>query len=217
MRGSVQAAFEEGTQAQWFHDLLESLVDRIVVCHRRGEHRGMKADQKDADQLSARLLSGDLRAVYHGSTDRMVLRELTRTYTHLVEDSTRAMLRLKSLFRSVAIPTPGRRVYAMREREKWLAKLSNRGARYRAEALYAQIDPLGALRPRAKAAMIVEARRDPAWKVLRSIPFLGPVRVALILATMKTPWRFRTKRNLWAYTGLAVVTQSSADHDFVDG
>jgi hypothetical protein len=62
--------------------------------------------------------------------------------------------------------------------------------------------------------MVAEARRDPAWEVLGSVPFFGPVRVALLLATMKTPWRFRTKRNLWAYAGLAVVTESSADHEF---
>jgi transposase len=53
--------------------------------------------------------------------------------------------------------------------------------------------------------------------VLRTIPFLGPVRVALLLATLQTPWRFRTKRNLWAYAGLAVVTRSSADCTIVDG
>ncbi len=45
----------------------------------------------------------------------------------------------------------------------------------------------------------------------------GPVRVALLLATMQTPWRFRTKRNLWAYAGLAVVTRSSADYAVVAG
>jgi hypothetical protein len=33
---------------------------------------------------------------------------------------------------------------------------------------------------------------------------------------MQTPWRFRTKRNLWAYAGLAVVTRSSADYTLVD-
>jgi hypothetical protein len=58
----------------------------------------------------------------------------------------------------------------------------------RAEVLYAQLDVLREVRPKAKAAMVAEARRDPAWPVLRSIPFLGPVRVALLLATMKTPW-----------------------------
>jgi hypothetical protein len=65
--------------------------------------------------------------------------------------------------------------------------------------------------------MLAEGRRDPAWTVLRTIPFLGPVRVALLLATLQTPWRFRTKRHLWAYAGLAVVTHSSADHEMQDG
>jgi transposase len=217
MRGSIHVAFEEGTQAQWLHDLLTPLVDRVLVCHRRGEHRGNKADQVDADQLSRRLFTGDLRAVYHGSTDRATLRELTRTYSNVVEDATRVMLRLKSLFRARAIATPGKRVYAMRERAEWLARLTDSGARFRAQALYAELDVLRELRPKVKTAMIAEARRDPAWKLLRTIPFLGPVRVALLLATLKTPWRFRTKRNLWSYAGLAVVTQSSADHEFVGG
>ncbi len=56
MRGTVHVAFEEGTQAQWLHDLLAPRVDRVVVCDRRGEARqGNKGDQVDADQLSDRL------------------------------------------------------------------------------------------------------------------------------------------------------------------
>ena len=83
--------------------------------------------------------------------------------------------------------------------------------------MYAELDVLRALRPNAKAAMVAEARRDPAWAVLQTIPFFGPVRVARLLATMQTPWRFRTKRHLWGYAGLAVVTRSSADYVLVDG
>lgn len=44
------------------------------------------------------LRRGTLRAVYHGSPHRGALKELARTYQNLVEDSTRVMLRLKSLF-----------------------------------------------------------------------------------------------------------------------
>jgi hypothetical protein len=83
--------------------------------------------------------------------------------------------------------------------------------------LYAELAVLRELRPKAKAAMVAEARRDPAWAVLRTIPFFGPVRVALLLATMQTPWRFRTKRNLWAYVGLAVVTRTTAEFALVAG
>lgn len=127
------------------------------------------------------------------------------------------MLRLTALFRARAIRTPGTAVYQPRHRAQWLAQLPDRGARFRAEVLYAELDVLRALRPTAKAAMLAEARQDPAWPVLRAIPFLGPVRVALLLATRQTPWRFRSKRNLWAYAGLAVVTKSSADYTMVAG
>jgi hypothetical protein len=37
------------------------------------------------------------------------------------------------------------------------------------------------------------------------------------MAILRTPFRFRTKRNLWPYVGLAVVTRSSADREFKDG
>ena len=218
MRGAVHVTFEEGTQAQWLHDLLAPLVDRVIVCDRRGAPRqGNKGDQVDADTLSELLRRGGLRAVYHGGASRATLKELTRAYRNLVEDATRVMLRLKALFRARAIATRGTKVYQVRERAQWLTQLGDRGARFRAEVLYAELDRLRTLHPPVKAAMLAEARQDPAWPVLRSIPYLGPVPVALLLATIGTPWRFRTKRHLWAYAGLAVVTHSSADYTVSGG
>src|SRR2546422_759625 len=109
MRGAVHVTFEEGTQAQWLHDLLAPLVDRVVVCDRRGAPRhGNKGDHVEADQLAELLRRGGLRAVYNGSAHRAGLKELTRTYQNLVEDSTRVMLRLKALFRARGIPTAGK-------------------------------------------------------------------------------------------------------------
>lgn len=218
MRGAIHVAFEEGTQAQWLHDLLAPRVDRVIVCDRRGQPRqGSKDDRRDADALSDELWHGRLRGVYHGASAGAELKELTRCYQNLVEDTTRVMLRLKALFRARAIRTPGQGVYHPRRRAQWLAQLSSGGARVRAEALYAELDTLLALRRKAKAAMLAAAQPAPGWAVLRTIPFFGPVRVALLLATLQTPWRFRTKRNLWAYAGLAVVTHSSADYAMVNG
>lgn len=214
MRGSVHVAFEEGTQAQWLYELLTPLVDRVVVCNRRGQSsQGNKADHLDADGLSELLRRGALQPVYHAGADRATLKELARTYTNVVEDATRVMQRLKALFRARAIKTPGTGVYQPGQRTAWLRQLSDEGVRFRARTLYAELAVLQELRPKVKAAMLTEARRDPAWKVLRTIPFLGPVRVALLLATLQTPWRFRTKRNLWAYAGFAVVTRTSAEYE----
>ena len=59
MRGAVYVAFEEGTQAQWLHDLLSPRVARVVVCNRRGAPRqGNKGDRVDSAQLSELLRTG---------------------------------------------------------------------------------------------------------------------------------------------------------------
>jgi transposase len=65
--------------------------------------------------------------------------------------------------------------------------------------------------------MLRESRRHPAYAVLSQVPELGPIRVAQIIATVDTPFRFRTKRPFWKYLGLAVETRTSGDHEVVDG
>ena len=42
------------------------------------------------------------------------------------------------------------------------------------------------------------------------------MRVALLLALLQTPHRFRGKRQLWTYAGLGLVTRTSADYQMVD-
>ena len=49
----------------------------------------------------------------------------------------------------------------------------------------------------------VPSRKHPATSKLRQVPYLGPIRSALLVALIQTPHRFRTKRQLWAYSGLA--------------
>lgn len=213
----VHVAFEEGTQAQWLHDLLAPHAEKVIVCNTRGrERRGNKSDRIDADRLSDMLRLGSLQPVFHRATEVLTLKELVASYTCLVQDSIRVMQRIKAIFRARAIVTPGVSVYRLQQRKQWLSLL-DRGAQARAAALLTELDVLFQLRPKAKAAMIAEAKRHPSWRVLKSIPYLGPVRVAQLLATIRTPFRFRTKRNLWAYAGFAVVTRSSANQEFLDG
>ena len=211
----VHVAIEEGTQAQWVHDVLQPHAERVVVWRAR-DLGGNKNDRIDADRLSELLRAGMLRPVFHHINDVRALRELVRNYVTLVGDATRLMLRIKAIFRARGIDTKGTKLYSAKHRAKWTKQLTERGVRSRAETLYEQLDVTLDLRRKAKAAMLREARRQPGWKILSSIPFFGPIRVALMLAIIVTPFRFRTKRALWPYAGLAVVTRSSADHE-IDG
>ena len=54
-------------------------------------------------------------------------------------------------------------------------------------------------------------------KLPRQIPSIGPIRSVLLVAILQTPHRFRTKRQLWTYSGLGIEVPSSADHETVKG
>jgi hypothetical protein len=146
-----------------------------------------------------------------------MLRELARSYLTIVKDLSRVMNRLKAVYRSWAIPCAGRDVYYRRHRAQWLAKIREAGVRRRAERLYEELDMLQHLRQQARRELLAESRKHAITAKLRQIPYLGPIRVALVVALIQTPHRFRTKRQLWAYSGLALETRTSAEYRFVEG
>ena len=89
--------------------------------------------------------------------------------------------------------------------------------RRRAEYSYLQLDALRALRQGVRRDVLAESRKHGATKLLRQIPYIGPIRAALLIALIQTPYRFRTKRQLWTYSGLAIETRDSAQHRYVAG
>ncbi len=83
--------------------------------------------------------------------------------------------------------------------------------------MFEQLDALQGLRRQARRDLMIECRKHTATSLLTSVPFLGPIRAALLLARVQTPFRFRGKRQFWSYCGLALETRSSADYNFVAG
>ena len=76
--------------------------------------------------------------------------KLGRSYLTVSKEITRTMNRIKSLYRSCAIPCSGATVYAPRHRGEWLAKIMEPGVRVRAQHLYQQLDNLQPLRLEAR-------------------------------------------------------------------
>ena len=86
------------------------------------------------------------------------------------------MNRIRSVYRSWAIPRAGTSVYSPRHREGWLAKLVEPGVRIRAQHLYQQLDCLESVRLEARRQLLLESRKHAAVKLLREIPSIGPIR-----------------------------------------
>ena len=220
LRGNLQVTFEEGTSAAWLYDLLVPHVSKVVVCNPRKNallKSGNKSDRMDARKLAELLRGGQLSPVYHGENGVRRLKELARSYLAMTKDLTRVMNRLKAVYRSQAIPCAGTSVYVSRYRADWLEKLTEAGIHRRAELLYHELDLLQSLRQEARRDLLAEGHKHNATRLLRRIPSIGPIRAALLVAFIQTPHRFRTKRQLWTYSGLALETRDSGEYRCVEG
>lgn len=215
LRGTIQVALEEGTQSAWLYQVLKPLVERVVVFDARTVQRrgsAQKSDDKDAENIARLLRLGDLQPIYKGDPAQQQRKELCRTYENLVTDTTRTKNRIKALFRARGIACAGRAVYRPDKRDEYLAQLPDEAVRFRATSLYEQLAALQQLRKQAKRRFVQQTRQHPDYAYLASLPGFGEVRVGQLLAIIGTPQRFRTKRQLWPYAGLSVVTHSTADY-----
>src|SRR5450755_3823556 len=204
LRGDVQVTFEEGTWAAWLYDLLKPHVTKLVVCDprkNRSMREGSQSDKIDARRLAELLRLDHLNPVYHGEHGLRTLKELVRSYLTVTKGLGRVLSRVKAIYRSWAIPCTGKQVYAARHRAEWLAKINEPGVRRRAEFYYQQLDALRTVRQEVRRELLAEAKKHQAWKQLCQIPSIGPIRAAVLLGILQTPHRFRTKRQLWTYSG----------------
>jgi transposase len=108
-------------------------------------------------------------------------------------------------------------VYTARHRAEWLGQISERGVRRRTEIYYQQLDALRALRQEVRRDLLTESKKHEAWKRFGEIPSIGPIRAAVLLGILQTPHRFRTKRQMWTYSGLGIGVHSSVDHEVKKG
>lgn len=215
IRGNVHLTFEEGTQAAWLYDLLRPYVAELVVSDPRKNSLiadGNKDDDIDTEKLSDLLRLGSLHPVYHGEHGTRRLKDLVYAHRDAVGDVVRVKNRIKARFRSRGVMVKGQNVYGVRNRKEWLKRLDLPTSRKRVQWLYKELDQIEEIRATTEKAMNQESRRHSACRLLRSAPGIGPIRAAQLVGILDTPHRFRTKRQLWSYSGLSVVTRSSSDY-----
>ena len=220
IRGTLHVTLEEGTYSAWLYDLLARRVAKLVGCNPRKNallKSGSKSDAIDARKLAELLRADLLSPVYHGESSGLELQQVTRSYTLLTEDTTRVMGRLKAVFRGQAVSCASKKLYGKLHRQEYLTQLGTGGLRKRAEYLYQELDALQALRREVRRELLVECRQHAAAQWLQSVPFLGPIRAALLLGRVQAPHRFRTKRQFWSYCGLAIETRDSGEYRVVKG
>jgi transposase len=88
-------------------------------------------------------------------------------------------------------------------------KSANLGCAGRAESYYQQLDALRLLRQEVRKDLLTESKKHKVWKRLCEIPSMGPIRASVLLGILQTAHRFRSKRQLWTYSGLGIEVQAA--------
>lgn len=202
---------EEGLQSEWLYELLEPLAERLFVVQPEKRRTGNKSDSLDAWALADALRREALpRTVYKAPGRFTELREAVRSYKRLTQDVVRAKNRIKAVFGSRGIRCAGQRLYNVNNRHTFLQLLPN-AQRRSAQILFDELEHLGEVQEAARDRLASAAERTPEVNRLTTIPGIGLIRGAEIVAMVLAPHRFRTRAQFWSYCGLAVVTASSSD------
>jgi transposase len=210
LRGTLHVCIEEGPWSEWLHEILSPHVAELVV-YQNEWTPGAKNDAIDAYGLAEKMRRGEAGpGVFKSPKRYRKLREWARVYQALTQDVARVKNRLKSQFLRRGVRCTGTSVYDPQQREAWLRQLPA-AMRPTTQLLGIELDGLSELKAEAEAALVAESHRHRISKVLETAPGIGPIRAALLIGTVVTPHRFRSKRQFWSYCGFAVVTRSSAD------
>jgi transposase len=201
---------EDGTLSEWLFEELTPVVDKLVVVM-PDRTPGNKSDLIDACKLADDLRRDAIRRpVYKAPGCFRALREAARTHYVLQRDKVRTKSRLNALCRGCGRAELAKSLYASKTRGEALKQLPEH-LRPRAALFGQQLDSLIECSGQAEQSLREESSRVPIVQRLSTAPGIGLVRAAYIVAVVMTPHRFRTARQFWSYSGLAVVTRSSSD------
>jgi transposase len=207
--GRRHICLEEGTQSAWLYEMLSPFAEEVVVAV-PPKTRGSKDDVRDAWRRAEELRVGGIETrVYKAPTYLAGLRNAVRAYVFAVRDVVRAKNRLRSVFLSRGVSADAS-VYDPDRRDKSLKKLPP-AHRQLADRLGRQLDELEPLRDDAEEWLLKESNSHPIIRKLNTAPGMGAIRSAIVVSVVADPHRFRTSRQFWSYSGLAVVTHSSAN------
>ena len=151
--GQKHLVLEEGTQSAWLQETLSPYVTELVVAGVT-QSRGQKSDTSDAYKLAEKLRVGSLdKRIFKAPRQFTMLRELARTHAMISRDLVRVQSRIKSIYRSRGVATPGRSVYCQHGREQWLQQLPA-PSRTSAARLYEHYDFLRELKEQAQTSLV---------------------------------------------------------------
>jgi transposase len=186
---------EAGALTRWASAIVRPLVERLIICEPRHNRlinsNPTKNDEADVEGMCLLLRLGKLKEVWMG-TDRT--REIYRALVYELLNWRDAQRQLKALIKA---------------RYRYLPQLPAEEEHRMMLRLYAQHDH--AVEQWQDTLKEVERMGKAFWEVgeFERIPGVGPITAHVFSAIIEEPGRFKTKHQLWKYSGLGISDRTS--------
>src|SRR5881275_123948 len=211
----LHLTMEAGALSRWASGIVRPLVERLIICEPRHNRlinsNPQKSDEADVEGMCLLLRLGNLKAVGMG-TDRT--REIYRALVYELLNWRDAQRQLKALIKARyrqwgVLKLHGLKVFSKTWRQQYLPQLPGEEERRMILRLYAQHDH--AVAQWKETLKEVERVGKAFWEVgeFERIPGVGPIAAHVFSAIIEEPGRFKTKHQLWKYSGLGITDRTS--------
>lgn len=208
VEGEKHVIFEEGPLSVLVFDALEDVAEKVVSSDpaynaliARDEDSD---DERDARNLAKLYEIQAVREVYVPREPYVSLRSVLSHRRTVRQMATATKNRIKALARRNGLGTEGKRLYESGQRESFLTQIPTGAMRWQMQSLWRMLDGLEVELTKSKRQLAKITKRLPVVERLQSIPGVGPITSATIVARVVNPGRFKSRKALSAYAGLGL-------------
>lgn len=222
----VEVAYEAGYSGYWIHDNFNELGIECKVLNpadipTTDKERKRKTDPSDSRKIAKLLKSGLARGIYVPDKSSRALRELVRHRQTQIKEQTRAKNRVKSFITFNGIKTPDEisdaKKYWSKKYILWLRslKFEEPGTQIAFNNLLDNLD-FNIMKVKEITRSVVDIIRGEKYKdiykILITVPGIGAVIAATLIAELIDINRFEDFDHLLGYIGLVPNMHSSGNH-----
>jgi len=153
----------------------------------------------DARKLARFLRGGFLTPVYHDGSKREKFKILISGYMALVEDAVRMKNRYKSIFRRSGKKQTGKKLY---NDESLIEDIADPGHKFVGSNIYKLLREMETMRGSYVKEIKEQSKEFEEVDYIKSIPGIGDIQTAKIVAYVIDPKRFANKHKYYSYCGL---------------
>lgn len=206
--------FEEGSMSAWLKRNLKKHAEKVIVSDPRKNaliYAGdTKSDGIDPGKLAQLYYTGAITEVYHtDDSARQGFKDLILHYHKTAKTIAAAKNRINAFYKQLGITDTPAKLYKETAMGEYQQQIQEGFCEVILKNQYAILKNLSEIQDRTRLRIARQSKKFKVIERFQALPGVGAIISATFYAIIDTPYRFRDKRKLWHYCGLAAGVKTS--------